>query len=415
MATLAIVIGERLLARARELAAFSETGASLTRVYLSPEHRQANDCVASWMKDAGMATRIDAVGNVIGRYEGDRPSLPALVLGSHLDTVRDAGMFDGMLGVIAAIGCVDGLARAGRRLPFAVEVIGFADEEGVRFGTAMIGSSAMAGTFDAGWLGRQDRQGVSMAAALHAFGLDPAAIPTAARRRQDILAYVELHIEQGPVLERQGLPVGIVTSINGVTRLEITVSGRAGHAGTVPMDARQDALAAASECVLALEARCRAELGIVGTVGVMRASPGAINVIPGEAQFTIDLRAGEDARRRAAVADVLTSIAAIAARRGVSQRSEIVHELPAAPCALWLMNQIERAVAAEAIAPFRLSSGAGHDGMAIIAIADIGMIFVRCAGGISHNPAESITAADAAAGARVLLRFIENFSPEAAR
>ena len=415
MTSLAVDIGDELLARARELATFSADGAKLTRVFLSPEHRQANTRVAEWMGAAGMAARIDAIGNLVGRYEGERPGLPALLLGSHLDTVRDAGMFDGMLGVLTAIACVEALARAGRRLPFAIEVIGFADEEGVRFGSAMVGSSAVAGSFERAWLTRRDAQGVAMTEALRAFGLDPAAIPEAARRRQDILAYVELHIEQGPVLERRGLPVGIVTSINGVTRLEVTVSGRAGHAGTVPMEARQDALAAAAECVLAVETRCRAEPGIVGTVGIVRASPGAINVIPGQALFTIDIRAGEDARRQAAVADVLAAIAAIAARRGVSWRSEIVHELPAAPCAPWLMRQIERAVVDEAIPPFRLSSGAGHDGMALIALADIGMIFVRCAGGISHHPDESITAADAAAGARVLLRFIEAFAPEAAR
>ena len=415
MARLSVDIGGELLARACELAAFSEDGAALTRVFLSPEHRRANARVAEWMEAAGMSARIDAIGNVVGRYEGDRPGLPALVLGSHLDTVRDAGMFDGMLGVITAIACVDALARAARRLPFAIEVIGFADEEGVRFGTAMIGSSAVAGSFDRAWLARRDGQGVTMEEALAAYGLDPGAIPQAARRRQDIHAYVELHIEQGPVLERQGLPVGIVTSINGVTRLEITVTGRAGHAGTVPMDARQDALAAAAEGVLAVETRCRAEPGIVGTVGMLRASPGAINVIPGAAQFTIDLRSGEDARRRAAVDDVLAAIAAIAARRGVGFRSQVVHELAAAPCAPGLMRQIERAVVAAGIVPFRLSSGAGHDGMTIAAIAPIGMIFVRCAGGISHHPDEAITAADAMAGARVLLGFIENFTPEAAR
>jgi succinyl-diaminopimelate desuccinylase len=254
---------------------------------------------------------------------------------------------------------------------------------------------------------RQDRQGVTMEDALRAYGLDPAAVARAARRRSDILAYVELHIEQGPVLERQGLPVGIVTSINGVTRLEITVSGRAGHAGTVPMDARQDALAAAAECILAVEARCRAEPGLVGTVGVVQARPGAINVIPGQALFAIDLRTGDDARRRSAVDDILASIADIAARRGVTHRSHLVHELAAAPCAPWLLSQIERAVVAEAITPFRLSSGAGHDGMAITPIADIGMIFVRCAGGISHHPDESITAADAEAARAALCRAVD--------
>ncbi len=247
-----------------------------------------------------MTARTDEIGNIAGRYEGSRTGLPALLLGSHLDTVRDAGMFDGMLGVLTAIACVEALVRQPRALPFAIEVIGFGDEEGVRFGTAMLGSHAVAGSFAAEWLSRRDADGVSMETALWEFGLDPGATPRAARRREDILAYVELHIEQGPVLEQRSLPVGVVTSINGVTRLEITLAGRAGHAGTVPMDQRRDALAAAAECILAVEARCRAEPGMVGTVGQVRASPGAINVIPGQAQFSIDLRAGEDARRRAA-------------------------------------------------------------------------------------------------------------------
>ncbi|HUB94425.1 MAG TPA: allantoate amidohydrolase [Stellaceae bacterium] len=406
--------GEQILARAKELAAISEDDGALTRLFLSPQHKAANDRVAGWMRDASLSARVDPIGNLVGRYEGETPGLPAVMLGSHLDTVRDAGMYDGMLGVLTAISCVEALARQGRRLPFAIEVIGFADEEGVRFGSAMQGSHAIAGTFDPARLTMQDAAGIAMSTALEEFGLDPTAVSGAARRRQDILAYVELHIEQGPVLERHGLPVGIVTSINGVTRLEVTLLGHAGHAGTVPMDQRQDALAAAAECVLAVEARCRAESGLVGTVGVLHASPGAINVIPGEAHFFVDLRAPEDAPRRAAVEDVQSAIAAIAARRGVTQRSRVVHELAAAPCAPWLMGQIERAVEAEAIVPFRLPSGAGHDGMVIKTIADIGMIFVRCAGGVSHNPAESITAADAEAGARVLLRFLEAFKPEPA-
>jgi allantoate deiminase len=403
-------IGEQILARARELAGFSADRGALTRLYLTPEHRQANDRVAAWMRAAAMAAHVDEIGNLVGRYEGTSPGLPALMLGSHLDTVRDAGMFDGMLGVITAIACVETLAQDGIRLPFAIEVLGFADEEGVRFGAAMQGSHAVAGTFDRAILARTDAAGTTMEAALTEFGLDPAAIPQAARRREDVRAYVELHIEQGPVLERQGLPVGIVTSINGVTRLEITITGRAGHAGTVPMDQRHDALAAAAECVLAIEQRARAEPGLVGTVGMLQASPGAINVIPGAVRFTIDVRSADDGKRRAAVGDMLQSIEAVAARRGVSESHRAVHELPATPCAPWLMSRIEQAVAAQGIASFRLSSGAGHDAMVMASIADVGMIFVRCAGGVSHNPAESITADDAEAGARVLLRFIEDFA-----
>ena len=414
MPSLPADIGEQLLARARQLAACSDEDGKLTRLFLSPAQRAASAKVAAWMGAAGMVVRIDAIGNVIGRYEGEHPDGPALIVGSHLDTVRDAGMFDGLYGVLAAIECVGALAREGRRLPFAIEVVGFAEEEGVRFGTGMLGSRAIAGTFDPAWLAYRDRDGLAMGAALSAYGLDPHGIGEAAKRRADVLAYLELHIEQGPVLERQALPVGIVTSINGSIRAEVTITGLAGHAGTVPMDARKDALAAAAECVLAVEARCRAEPGLVGTVGSLAVSPGAINVIPGETRFTLDVRASDDALRRQALDDILAAIRAIAARRGVRVADRVVHELATAPCAPWLMRQIEGAVVAEGLPPFRLPSGAGHDGMAMIAIADIGMIFIRCAGGISHNPAESISAADAALGARVLLRVIADFAPASA-
>jgi allantoate deiminase len=252
-----------------------------------------------------------------------------------------------------------------------------------------------------------------MAEALLAFGLDAGAIGFAARTRAEILAYVELHIEQGPVLESRNLAVGCVTSIAGATRLEIEMSGKAGHAGTVPMNGRHDALAAAAECVLAVERKCGAENGLVGTVGRLTVRPGAINVIPGQVLFTIDVRAPDDQQRERCIDDLVREISAIAARRGVGASVRKLHELPAAPCAPWLMDQVDRAIAAEGIAPFRLASGAGHDGMAMKAIADIGMIFVRCAGGVSHNPAESITADDAEAGARVLLNFICAFKAKA--
>jgi allantoate deiminase len=402
---------ERICARVDALAAISADKGALTRIFLSPEQSRASELVLSWMREAGMTARCDAIGNVVGRYEGDRPGLPALILGSHLDTVRNAGKYDGMLGVVTAIACVEALTREGLRPPFAIEIIGFADEEGVRFGVTMLGSRAVAGTFDAALLDRADDAGITMAGAMDAFGLDPAAIGDAARSRDGILAYVELHIEQGPVLEARGLPVGCVTSISGATRLEIDIAGVAGHAGTVPMPARRDALMAAAHCLLAIEARCSAEEGLVGTVGRLEVRPGAINVIPGGTRFTIDIRAPDDGQRARATDDVLSRVAEIAASRGVTHGVRKIHDLPAAPCAPWLMDRIDRAIAAEGIAPLRLPSGAGHDGMAMIAIADIGMIFVRCAGGISHNPAEAISVADAGIGARVLWRFIRDFEP----
>jgi len=404
-------VGAAICDRLDRLGALTEEPGRLTRTFLSPAQRKADDLVLSWMRDAGMVARLDAVGNVVGRYEGCRPGLPALMIGSHLDTVRDAGRYDGMLGVVTAISCIETLDRAGHRLPFALEIVGFADEEGVRFGATMLGSRAVAGTFDSGLLMHPDRDGVTMAEALHGFGLEAARVGEAARRPEEILAYVELHIEQGPVLEQIGLPAGCVTSISGATRFVVDVTGEAGHAGTVPMGCRRDALAAAAECIAAIETRCSAEDGLVGTVGQLEVAPGAINVIPGHARFSIDIRAPDDAQRQRCADDVQSLAAAICERRRVAIETRKIHDLPAAPCAPWLMDQIDTAIAAQGITPFRLPSGAGHDGMAMIALCDIGMIFVRCAGGISHNPAEAITQQDAEIGARVLLNFIRDFKP----
>ncbi|HVJ55688.1 MAG TPA: allantoate amidohydrolase [Aliidongia sp.] len=404
--------GAALLARIDALARISERPGMLVRRFLTEEHRRANELVGGWMREGGMAVRTDAIGNLIGRYEGTAPGLPCLMLGSHLDTVVDAGRYDGMLGVVTAIACVETLAAGGRRLPFAIEILGFADEEGARFGATLLGSRAVAGSFDRTVLDRIDDDGLSMAEALSRFGLDPAAIGQAARRRDEILAYVELHIEQGPVLERLGLAAGCVTAISGATRYEIEIEGEAGHAGTVPMAGRRDAVAAAAECILAIEAHCRAQPDLVGTVGIVESVSGAVNVVPGKARFTLDLRAPEDAPRREAQAQLLSRFAEIAERRRVEIRPVKTHEGRSAPAAPWLIAQIERALAAEGVEPHRLPSGAGHDGMAMIELTDIGMIFLRCAGGVSHNPAESVTAADAETGARVLLRFIENFQPQ---
>jgi len=402
---------KRIWDHCQALAQLSEIAGGLTRVYLSPEQAAANDLVLGWMRATGMSARRDAAGNVVGRYEGDRAGLPCLILGSHLDTVRDAGKYDGMLGVVAAIECVRTLHERRCRLPFAIEVIGFADEEGVRFNATLIGSRAVAGTFEPEVLDHADRDGVSMREAMQRFGIDPARIGEAAHRREDVLAYAELHIEQGPVLEAEGLPVGVVTAINGATRLAIEVDGMAGHAGTVPMNLRQDALAAASECVLAIERRCGRERELVGTVGKLECLPGAVNVIPGKVKFTIDIRSPRDPSRLAAVADVLAEMQAICQRRGVALKTTKIHDGGVAACAGWLQEQIGAAIAAEGLPVKRLPSGAGHDGMAMIDLADIGMLLVRCEKGISHNPAEAITLADIDVSTNVFLRFIENFRP----
>ena len=401
----------RILERCDALARCSEQADGLTRVYLSPELRAASALVLHWMREAGMDARLDAMGNVVGRYEGERPRLACLMLGSHLDTVRDAGKYDGMLGVVTAIECVATLSARNVRLPFAVEVIGFADEEGVRFNATLLGSHAVAGSFDRAHLDRTDAAGKTMREALVDFGLDPGAIGNAARRRQELLAYAELHIEQGPVLEAEHLPVGVVTAINGGNRLAVELTGVAGHAGTVPMRLRRDALAAAAECVLAVERIASAEPDLVGTVGKIEALPGAINVIPGRVRFSVDVRAPTDAQRERALAAILATFADVAQRRGLTLDLRPVWEARTATCAPWLQDQIAEAIQAEGLALRRLPSGAGHDGMAMISVADIGMLFVRCKGGISHNPAEAISEEDTGIAARVFLGFIERFRP----
>ena len=399
----------RIMERCDALARHSELPGGLTRVFLSPEARAATDKVLGWMREAGMQASLDAIGNAAGRYEGERPGLPCLMLGSHLDTVRDAGKYDGMLGVITAIECVSFLNSKKKKLPFAIEVVGFGDEEGVRFGTTLLGSRAVAGIFDSKALEAIDSSGKSMSAALKEFGLDPSRIRELARRKGDVLAYAELHIEQGPVLESEGLPVGVVTAINGFSRLRATLRGAAGHAGTVPMNLRRDALAGAAECVLATERVAKSHPELVGTVGRIEAKPGAINVIPGEVMFTIDVRAPRDDLRHQAVASIRREVEGIAEGRKLECHIENLQEFGVTTCAPWLMEQMDKAVARQGFSVRRLPSGAGHDGMALGAITDICMLFVRCKGGISHSPLESITESDAAAGAKVLLDFIEHF------
>ncbi|MDB5632702.1 MAG: allantoate amidohydrolase [Tardiphaga sp.] len=406
-------LGDEIVRRINALAAMSETSEHLTRIFLTPEHRAAADLLMTWMREAGMQAHLDAIGNVCGRYEGERPGLPCLMLGSHYDTVRDAGRWDGPLGLITAISCVGDLNRRGRRLPFAIEVTGFADEEGVRFASTLLGSRAIAGTFDESALGSRDRAGTTMRQALTLFGLDPDHIGAAARAPGELLAYVELHIEQGPVLEAEKLPVGVVTAISGATRLAVELRGMAGHAGTVPMALRRDALAGAAECIVAIEEFCGTDRdGLVGTVGYINAMPGATNVIPGMVSFTIDIRSSRDSYRKLAVTDIVRHIEEIVKRRYLKLDINVTHENRTVPCAPWLQKQVAEAVVAEGYRVFELPSGAGHDGMAMIDIADVAMLFVRCRGGVSHHPDEHVEDADADSGARVLLRLIENFKPK---
>ncbi len=396
-----------IMERLDQLAEISESDEFLARRSYTPEHRRANDLAAKWMREAGMDVWEDAVGNVMGRYEGLDPDAPAILLGSHLDSVIMAGKYDGPLGVMSAIDVVGALNARGIRLRNPVEVACFCDEEGVRFQSTYLGSRGLAGTFNHALLERPDKDGITLAQAMTEFGLDPARIGDAKREPGSTLCYLEVHIEQGPVLEAEGLAVSAVTAIAGANRMTVTVTGHAGHAGTVPMTTRQDALVAAAECALAVEETAASHADAVGTVGQFSVLPGAGNVIPGEATFSIDFRAADDGVRQTAITKLLARFDEIAAKRNVTITRDKTHSSDGVVCAPHIVETIETAMEELGHRPFRLPSGAGHDAAAISAIAPVGMIFVRCEGGISHNPAENITKADAIAGAELLLRTVE--------
>src|SRR5438067_1743200 len=325
-----------VLERCEILAGYSEEPERLTRRVATPALREAGEAVAGWLRDAGMSVRRDAIGNVIGRYEAAPGEHPAgagtLLLGSHVDTVRDAGKYDGPLGVLVAIACVQGLHDRGERLPFAIEVVAFADEEGLRFGTAFLGSEVFTGAFDPASLSQSDGDGVSLAEAVRAWGGDPAALGSHGRSPDDLLGYCEVHIEQGPVLEANDLPVGVVTAIAGQGRFGVRFTGEAGHAGTVPMALRRDALCAAAEFALAVEALARGQSGLVATVGRLAVQPGASNVIPGEAALSLDVRHQDDAVRADACGRLREAAERIGAARRIELRWGRVSARPTVPC-----------------------------------------------------------------------------------
>lgn len=391
----------RVMARCDALAQLSESSEVLTRVYLSSEHLQANALVAQWMQQAGMRTWQDAVGNICGRYEAAQPGAQALLLGSHLDTVRNAGRYDGMLGVLAAIEVVDALNRAGLRGAQAIEIVGFADEEGTRFNIALLGSRGLTGRWPASWLACEDAQGISVAQALALAGLSADEIFAAQRPAADFSAYLELHIEQGPVLEQEDLALGVVSAINGAHRLHARFTGEAGHAGTVPMRHRRDALAAAAEWLLFIEQTTQAFApDIVATVGTLQCEPGAVNVIPGAVSLTLDIRSPQDEARDALLQRLLAQAEVIATRRGVGFSHEIFYTIAATPCDEALRAQLTDAVREVQGCALLLPSGAGHDAIAIAERWPSAMLFVRCAGGISHHPAESVAEDDVAQALR---------------
>lgn len=388
------------------LAQISEEAGKLTRTFASPAMRKANELVGSWMREAGMSVRTDAIGNLIGHYPAATPDGKILLLGSHLDTVRDAGKFDGPLGVLVALACVQHLHETKTRLPFAVEVVGFADEEGVRYQSTYLGSRALAGTFNVEDLKRKDTRGVTMAEAIREFGGNPDGIASAKVDPQRLIGYAEVHIEQGPVLERKNLAVGVVSAIAGQTRARISFTGEAGHAGTVPMNLRRDALCAAAEFILAIEALAQNRGGLVATVGEIAALPGATNVIPGEARLSLDLRHPDDAVRDQAAAELQKRAEEIAAERGVTVKWETSHQNRAVICDRRLTTLMENAVKRHQPEAPLLASGAGHDAAALAVICPVTMLFVRCKLGISHNPAELATESDVAEAVEVMNDFL---------
>jgi hydantoinase/carbamoylase family amidase len=409
--------GTDILKQADVLATFTESAPQITRTYLSKQHKQAGEYLIGLMRDAGMNAGFDPLGNIVGRYEAGVPFAPVVMTGSHQDSVRNAGKYDGLFGILSPIACVKELHRQGKRLPYTLEVVGFGDEEGVRFPATLIGSKAMAGKFDPAWLDKADADGVTMRQAITDFGGDASKWHELNRRGEqhgEVVAFVESHIEQGPVLLNEGLAVGVVTAIAGATRLVLKVTGLAGHAGTVPMGSRQDALAATAEMVLFVERYCTESPGLVGTVGKLSVKPGAINVIPQDVEFTVDVRSGDDAIRATALAAFAVELPAIAARRNVKLHVETLYDADAAPCDPALQKQFEAAITAQGITPRYLASGAGHDAMVFPVIAPMAMLFVRCGNnGISHHPDETMTAEDAEIATKVLLHFFENYQPPA--
>lgn len=409
-------IGNTVMAWAEEIGGWSEDEDALTCTYMTPTHRRTADQLAHWMREAGMHVHIDAVGNVVGRYLSTDPAAKTLITGSHYDTVRNGGKYDGREGILLPIAIVRHLHERGETLPFHFEIIGFSEEEGVRFKSTFLGSNAVTGQFDMALLDITDRDGISMRDVITQAGHDVNTIPHIARDPADVLGYVEVHIEQGPVLLQHDLPVGIVTSIAGSSRYLVELRGVASHAGTTPMTMRKDAAAAAAEIILYVEQRCAQDqqASLVGTVGQLQVPNGSTNVIPGRCILSLDIRAAVDSVRDAAASDVLQQIAAICARRNIEYKAEQTVSAAAAPCAPWLMQQLSAATERAGVRPFQLASGAGHDAMAIARMTDVAMLFTRCGnGGISHNPLETMTADDAEVSGQILLDFLRSFKAKA--
>ncbi|WP_225781419.1 2-oxo-4-hydroxy-4-carboxy-5-ureidoimidazoline decarboxylase [Xenophilus sp. Marseille-Q4582] len=411
-------LGEMVWDWQEALAVHSDPGyaqqGQLTVTYLTDAHRAAARQIAQTMQEVGFdSVHIDAVGNVVGRYEGLTPDAKTLLTGSHYDTVRNGGKYDGRLGIYVPMACVKALKDQGRRLPFAFEVVGFAEEEGQRYKATFLGSGALIGDFNPAWLDQQDADGITMRAAMAHAGLKPEDIPKIRRDPSKYLGFVEVHIEQGPVLNELDLPLGIVTSINGSVRFVGEVIGMASHAGTTPMDRRRDAACAVAELILFAEQRAARDPDSVATVGMLQVPSGSINVVPGHCKFSLDIRAPQDAQRDAVVADVLAALKDICERRGVRYTLEETMRAAAAPSAPAWQQRWERAVESLGLPIFRMPSGAGHDAMKLHEVMPQAMLFVRgLNSGISHNPLESSTSDDMQLAVQALQHLLDNLALE---
>ncbi|HYI25836.1 MAG TPA: allantoate amidohydrolase [Thermomicrobiales bacterium] len=399
-----------IMERCDVLATFTTEDGRITRPYGTPALAASRQQVAEWMALAGMATRVDQVGNLFGRYEGAEPGAKAFLIGGHIDSVVNAGRYDGILGVLTGIAAVESLRDVGTRLPFAIEVIAFADEEGNRFSTSFLGSSPAAGMWNPAWMALTDADGISLGEAILGFGGDPGAIAGDALDPESLLGFIEVHIEQGPVLQDRNLPVAVVSAITGAARAEIALTGQAGHAGTVPMGMRRDALAGAAEVILAIEAVGREHDGFVATVGTLSVDPGATNVIPGGVTMSLDLRHPDPAVRAAAVREIQARVAGIAVGRSLELDWTDLPGFAETTCDAALSRALEDAIRAEGVAPVRIFSGAGHDAIPMSRITPVSMMFVRCRDGISHNPLESIVINDVEVALRVLERFLQSIA-----
>lgn len=405
--------GPRIMALADELARFSEQPDALTVTYFSEAHRKVASTLGDWLRSAGMDVRSDAIGNIVGRYAAATGNAKTILLGSHYDTVRNGGKYDGRLGILVPLVLIEHLNRTGQKLPFNIELLCFSEEEGVRFPIGYLGSQAFAGKFDPKNLDVVDDDGVPLRQVLQEAGADTTKLDALAREASDLIGYVELHIEQGPALLHANVPVAIVTGIAGDVRHRVTVTGEAGHAGTVPMPLRHDAAAAAAEMILAVEQRCNGAPGLVGTAGQLLVPNGAMNVIPGRCEFSTDIRASSDEVRDAAVKNVLAAFGEIAKKRGVRVEADEVLRMPAVPLSPSLQERLGAAAVRLGVAPLRLASGAGHDAAMMAPLTESAMMFVRCGnGGASHSPLEIITEEDADFAARVLLDFLFKLGEE---